>query len=64
VVKVKAVEDATALEVRLAIVEGCGVEGSSIAEKCFVDFRTKLAGDLAPLHEAYEHNIQSLGSIL
>jgi hypothetical protein len=38
---------------------GCG----ELSRRYFEDFCTKLAGDLAPLREAYEHNIRSLGNI-
>jgi hypothetical protein len=62
-VKMSATENISALEVRLAIVEARAVDDSAAAEKCLVEFHTKLTEDLACLCEAYEGNIQSLACI-
>jgi hypothetical protein len=50
------------LEARFAVVEGAA-EGSVVLEKRFGDFCMKLIGDLTPLREVYERNIQSHGGI-
>jgi hypothetical protein len=52
-----AAKDTVTLVVRLAVAEAHTTEGSATAERHFGDFYMKLARDLAPLREAYEHNV-------
>jgi hypothetical protein len=48
-----------ALEGKLVEMEASTVESSAVSEKRFEDF-SKITGDLAPICEAYEQNINSL----
>jgi hypothetical protein len=56
-------KDTAALEAKLVEMEARAVESSVAAKRCFEYFCTKLVGELAPLCEAYERNIWSLGGI-
>jgi hypothetical protein len=51
------------LEMKLVETEACAAESSTASEKRFEDFFSKIIGDLARLHEAYECNIYSLYGI-
>jgi hypothetical protein len=62
-VKTGATRDNSALEVKHASIEARTVDDAATAEKCHVSFRAEITKDLAGLHNAYEHNIQSLGGI-
>jgi hypothetical protein len=56
-------KDTATMEARLAAAEAHTVEGSAAAERHLMDFCMKLTGDLAPLCQTYERNIQSLVGI-
>jgi hypothetical protein len=58
-----AAKNIVALEAKLAETEARAAESSIATERRFEDFCTRIAGDLAPLRVAYEHNIRSLGGI-
>jgi predicted nuclease with TOPRIM domain len=53
----------TALEAKLAETEASAAKSSAASKKRFGDFCSNIIGDLAPLCEAYERNINSLGGI-
>jgi hypothetical protein len=56
-------KDIAASEAKLTEMEARATESSVAAERHFDDICTKLVGELAPLCEACEHNIQSLECI-
>jgi chromosome segregation ATPase len=61
--KASAAKDTATLEAKFAQMETHIAENSNATEKRLEDFCVKLSGDLAPLREAYERNIQNLGGI-